>query len=194
MSKKKRKQQDGNRKLMEEENDELAGQLMISAPGGAAYALSEIYSQAGMMQSFNYIMDSIKAVHGDSLMVAESMLVSQAYVLNATFNTAITSARKSEYLPSAEYHANLALRAQNQCQRTLKTLLEYKNPKRATFIKQQNNLQINQAEEKKEKNVNPANELLEVNHDARLDTGTPQEASRGNQEMETVGEVHRAED
>lgn len=174
--------------------DKKTGQLLISAPGGAAYALSEIYSQAEIMQSFHDVMDAIKAVHGDSLRVAESMLVSQAYVLNATFNTAITSARKSEYLPSSEYHANLALRAQNQCQRTLKTLLEYKNPKRATFIKQQNNLQINQAEEKKEKNIKPANELLEVDHDARLDTGTPQESIRGNQEVETVGEVHRAED
>ena len=180
-------------KQKQKEHDKLVGHFLITAPGGAAYALSEIYSQAELIQSFDYVMDSINAVHDDSLKVAESMLVSQAYVLNATFNTAITSARSSEYLPSAEYHSNLALRAQNQCQRTLKTLLEFKNPKRTTFIKQQNNMQINQTEEKKEKNIKPANELLEVNHDARLDTGTPQEAGAGNQEVEAVGKVHRAE-
>ena len=191
MSKKKCKQKDGNRKLTKEENDKLVGQLLISAPGGAAYALSEMYSQADLLQSFHEVVEAIKAVHGDSLRVAESMLVSQAYVLNALFNTQTASAIKSNYIPEAEMHANIALRAQNQCNRTLKTLLEYKNPKRATFIKQQNNLQINEAE-KSEKNIKPANELLEVNHDARLDTGTPQEASRGNQEVETVGEVHRA--
>jgi hypothetical protein len=42
-------------------------------------------------------------------------------------------------------------------------LFEYKNLKRATFIKQQNNLQINQAGEEKEKSVKPANKILEHN-------------------------------
>ena len=193
MSKKKRKQKNGNTKSSKEETGKKIGQLLISAPGGAAYALSEMFSQADLVQSIEDVVEAIKSVHGDSLKVAESMLVSQVYTLNALFNTQTASAIKSNYIPEAEMHASIALRAQNQCNRTLKTLLEYKNPKRATFIKQQNNLQINEAENS-EKNIKPANELLEVNHDARLDTGTPQEASRGNQEVETVGEIDRAED
>ncbi len=196
MSKKKHKKKDGNKELTGEKHDKLVGKLLITAPGGAAFALSEMYSQADFMQSFNYIMDSIKAVHDDSLRGAESMLVSQAYVLQALFNTQATYAIKSTYTPEAEMHANIAFRAQSQCNRTLRTLLEYKNPKRATFIKQQINTlnqQINQTE-KLEKNVNPANKLLEVNHDARLDTGTPQEGVRGDTTLETMGEVHRAKD
>ena len=55
-------------------------------------------------------------------------------------------------------------------------------------------MQINQAEEKKEKEINPANKLLEINHDARLDTGAPQKAVRGHTMLETMGEVHRAKD
>ena len=97
-----------------------------------------------------------------------------------------------------EAFGKIALRAQNQCQRTLKTLLEYKNPKRTTFIKQQNNAtnqQINEGELKEisEKEINPANKLLEENHEARLDTGKTKEAVTVNSEVETVGELERTQ-
>ena len=65
---------------------------------------------------------------------------------------------------------------------------------RYTFIKQQNNLQINEGEQKKEKTIEPANELLEVNQDARLDTRATQETVAVDSEVETVGEVDGAED
>ena len=65
----------------------------------------------------------------------------------------------------------MAFRAQARCNRTLRTLLEFKNPKRATFIKQQNNMQINQANEEKEKTLNPTNKILEVNYESKV--GTP---------------------
>ena len=134
-------------------------------------------------------------IDGD-LSVAEAMLIDQAHVLQSIFVNMTGSMHAAEYISGMEAYGRIALRAQNQCQRTLRTLLEYKNPKRATFIKQLNQ-QFNQGEssrENSEKNVKPANELLEVSHDARLDTGTAQEASRSYQEVETVGEVHRAED
>ena len=45
-----------------------------------------------------------------------------------------------------------------------------------------------------EKEINPANELLEENHEARLDYGKAKEAVRVNQDLETMGEIHRAEE
>ena len=91
-------------------------------------------------------------------------------------------------------HANIAFRAQSQCNRTLKTLLEYKNPKRsATFIKHQINTlnqQINEAE-KSEKEINLANEILEVNHESRLDPRKTEETIGSDTPLETLGEDDR---
>jgi hypothetical protein len=42
-----------------------------------------------------------------------------------------------------------------------------------------------------EKEVKPANELLEENHETRLDTGKMQETIRTDSEVETVGELDR---
>ena len=147
-----------------------------------------------MPDSLDFMNEVIDGVLAGSLDAAESLLTSQAYLLNATFATEIIAARESQYIAEGEFHANIALRAQNQCQRTLRTLLEFKNPKRATFIKQQNNLQVTQAEDEKEKGVEPANEVLEHDHESRLDTRAPQEASRSNQDLETVGKIHRPKD
>jgi hypothetical protein len=191
---KKKKTKKNDKIISGEEHDKLVGRMLISAPGSAAGTLSDIYKQADFLKTFHDVGEAISAVHNDSLKVAESMLVSQVYVLNSLFNAHASAEIKSRYIEEKEMHANIALRAQNQCNRTLKTLLEFKNPKRATFIKQQNNLQINEGDQEKEKKVSPANELLEVNHDARLDPGTPQEAVRGDTTLETVEKVDGTED
>jgi len=137
---------------------------------------------------------NIALAKGD-LVDAEQMLLSQAHVLQKVFSNFIIRAQNADHLDHLEAFGKIALRAQNQCQRTLRTLLEYKNPKRAMFIKQQNNTlnqMINQGNEKNEKNIEPANELLEVDHESRLDPGTQKKTGKGNPRLEAVAKVNRA--
>jgi len=190
MTKKKSK---AKKKHTDIEHQETLGVIYTTPSLSSALLLKELHGDADFSKMLDQLQDRNEEVISGDLSVAEAMLIDQAHVLQALFNKLATQMNSAEYIKQMEAYGRMALRAQNQCQRTLRTLLEYKNPKRTTFIKQQNNLQINQAQ-KPEKNINPANKLLEVNHDARLDTGTPQEAGKSNQKVETVGEIHRAED
>ena len=167
-------------------NLQKVGQILISPFGSAADALSEIYSQADFVTSINELTEYTKVLQSGKMGLVEGMLVSQMVVLNAVFNTKITTARKSDTINEGNYHADIAFRAQALCNRTMRTFLELKSPKRATFFKQLNQ-QFNQGEDEKEKTVKPANELLEIDHDARLDTRTPQEAIGSDTTLETVG-------
>ena len=188
------------RELEEQEYEEALAIIHTTPSAACAFALKELHPDADFQIMTEQLRQRNQEVRNGDLSVAEAMLIDQAHVLQSIFTKCAARMEGSEYISQSEAYARIALRAQNQCQRTLKTLLEYKNPKRATFIKQQNNAinqQINQGQsprEISEKIIEPAIELLEVNHDARLDTGTPQETVEGNQEMETVGEIDRAED
>ena len=144
--------------------------------------------------------DRLKEINSDvidgDLTIAEALLIDQTLVLQSVFSNFTAKMANAKLLSQVEAFGKIALRAQNQCQRTLKTLLEYKNPKRTTFIKQQNNAtnqQVNDGKLKEipEKEIKPANELLEVNHEARLDTGKTKETVKVNSELETVGELDR---
>lgn len=126
----------------------------------------------------------------------EAMLLDQSHVLQALFTFLAHKMSGAEYLNQLDTYTRLALKAQNQCRQTLATLGELKNPKRATFIKQQNNAvnqQIIQAENSK-KPDEESNELLEVIDNERLDTRAPQAAIGTDQEMEPVGAIDRPED
>ena len=126
----------------------------------------------------------------------EAMLLDQAHTLQVIFTHSTQRMANAEILDHLEAFGRLALKAQNQCRQTLATLGELKNPKRATFIKQQNNAvnqQIKQAENSK-KTDEESNELLEVIPSERLDTRAPQAAIGTDQEMETVGTINRTED
>jgi hypothetical protein len=127
------------------------------------------------------------------------MLLSQAHVLQAmgTFFTMKLSG--AEYLNQVEAYSRIALKAQNQCRQTLATLGELKNPKRTTFVKQQNNAvnqQINnggvEQSENQEKPDNSANKLLEEDSPSEwMDFGETEETSGVNQGLEAVGAVDR---
>jgi len=182
------------KKYTKEEHDKKIGSILITPVGSAAGTLAEIYSQADFIKSIDDLHMFMNAVKEGGTGFAFSMLVSQMTVLNAVFNTKIQAARKSDTIDEGNYHADIAFRAQNQCNRTMRTLLELQNPKRATFIKQQNNLQVNQGESEKEKKVKPTNELLEHDHESRLDFGKKKETSGSHKEMEAVESVNRTED
>lgn|GEM_PF-4448422 len=106
------------------------------------------------------------------------VLASQVQVLNALFNryTQISMALLESGKPGWEPALHLALRAQNECRRSIATLNELRNPRKTTFIKknierQQNNLHLEGG-------------------NAQMDTGIETEAIGANQDLEAVGELH----
>ncbi|MDH6150543.1 MULTISPECIES: hypothetical protein [Paraburkholderia] len=143
--------------------------------------------------------DAVKA--GD-LSTVEAMLITQANTLDMMFNQLARKAAHSEYLNQMEANLRLALKAQAQCRSTLEALAEIKNPRPVAFVKQQNvghNVQVNNGTapptvaRAHEESDDQSNKLLEHQHGEWLDTGAAGEAGRGNQAMEAVGAVNRAE-
>jgi len=138
-----------------------------------------------------------KAVFEGDLRRVEAMLLDQSHVLQSLFVFFTQKMAHAKYMDSLEAYSRIALKAQNQCRQTSATLVELKNPKRATFIKQQNNAvnqQVNQHGENPKNSEYPANKILEEIPSERLDTRTPQAAIGVNQEVEAMGENHRTQD
>ncbi len=149
---------------------------------------------------FESLIETMKTVSNKvkngNLSNLEEMLVCQTYSLQHLFMRMACKISSTKNPDHIELFARFALKAQNQCRSTVATLSEMKNPKRATFIKQQNtavNQQINQSENSKNSNI-PANELLEKTHGERLDTKETKETIGTNQDLETVGKVMRCKD
>ena len=143
----------------------------------------DIESLADVMEA---VSDRVK--EGD-LSDLEEMLVCQTYSLQHIFMTMALKINSTTVVDHIDLFSRYALKAQNQCRSTIATLSEMKNPKRATFIKQQNNAvnqQINQDENSKNLDK-PANELLEKTDGERLDTRETQETIGANQDLEAVG-------
>ena len=107
------------------------------------------------------------------------ILASQIQVLNAIFSryAVISMAALESGKPGWEPALHLALRAQNECRRSIVSLNELRNPKKTTFIKknierQQNNL------------------VVEGKGDAQMDVGSAAAAIGANQELEAVEIQH----
>jgi len=83
-----------------------------------------------------------KIARGDYSEV-EEQLIRQAVVLENMFEIYFEKTINTEYHESQRIFGQLALKAQSQCRKTLNTLVELKNPKNLTFIKEQMNTQIN---------------------------------------------------
>ena len=137
-----------------------------------------------------------KAMHQGDLSTLEAMLFDQSHVLQTLFVLFTHKLSHAKHLEQVDTYSRIALKAQNQCRQTLATLGELKNPKRATFIRQQNNAvnqQINQDKNSK-KPEKESNEVLEVIPSERLDIRETQTTIGANPEMETVGAIDRPED
>jgi hypothetical protein len=134
---------------------------------------------------------SIDEVKRGNLADVEAMLYSQAYALNAMFATLMTRANRQEYMPPTQALMGLAFKAQNQSRATLQALVDLKQPRQPTFVKQANISQGHQqVNNLAEKNQISQNKLLE-GETYDLDS-RPQEKAKGvNSKMEAVGKVHR---
>ena len=182
--------------ITEEELVRFKALFQITPSWSASCAIGSLLPHTDKNKLAGVLRDQINQVLEGNLSRPGAMLITQAHVLQEVFTNFTSRMANTEYINQLEAFSKIALRAQNQCQRTLKTLLEFKNPKRTTFIKQQNNAinqQINEGdpEEISEKEIKPANELLDVTHEARLDSPETKEAITVDTEVETVGELVR---
>lgn len=133
---------------------------------------------------------SIGEVRRGNLVDIEAMLYSQAYALNVMFATLMTRANRQEYMPPTQALMSLAFKAQNQSRATLQALVDLKQPRQPTFVKQANISQGHQqVNNLAEKNITSQNELLKDSH-AELDNGTATTPTGVDTEMEALGKVH----
>lgn len=132
---------------------------------------------------------------------AEAMLTAQAHTLDAIFSNLARRAMQAEYLSSFDTYLKLGLRAQSQCRATWESLAVIKNPVGRAYVGQANfakNQQVNNTagpSRTREKQNSPNELLEESDHEPNkwLDTRTPTDAVRADQDLETVGEIDRSE-
>ena len=138
----------------------------------------------------NELLDSFNRIKKDNLLEIQAMLLSQAHTLNVFFNRCLSQVGDMTMVNQIQTFSDLALRAQNNCRKTLATLAELKNPKRATFIKQQNN-SVNQQVNNSENPLKKSNEqLCEAQHES-LDDRSKEKAIAINTTVGTLETVDR---
>jgi hypothetical protein len=144
----------------------------------------------------------------------EAMLFAQAHSLQTMFVVLARRANQQTTMNNTEAFMRMALKAQNQCRMTLETLATLKNP--PVVIARQANInnggqqQVNNGPPPEQAAHPPKNlrgraqprahatktksektELLESQHEQRLDTRAPRTAGSTDPNLETVGTVHR---
>ncbi len=169
----------------------------------AAAVVSAYSTKANGELDFTTLVQDLRVqfgqVHGGNLQRAEAMLTAQAHGLDAILCALLAQrAARAENLPQLEVNLRLALKAQSQSRATWETLATIRNPL-AIFAKQANfsngHQQINNGTPETVASVRNEirpNELLEHEHDKRLDTFTPSAAIQADPVLATVGIVHRA--
>jgi hypothetical protein len=133
---------------------------------------------------------SIGEVKQGNLADVEAILYSQAYALNVMFATLMTRANRQEYMPPTQALMSLAFKAQNQSRATLQALVDLKQPRQPTFVKQANisqgHQQVNNSSEKNQISQNKLLEGQTYDLDSR-----PKSKTKGiNSRMEAVGKVY----
>ena len=159
-----------------------------------------------LTESVGVMRGMVNAVRAGDMAGLEETLTTQAVALDAIFNEMARRAalNMSEYLNATEIYLRLGLKAQAQCRATLQTLFEMKNPQPVAFVKQANistgPQQVNNGGSgmspgvsHAENSANRSNELLGLNHEQRLDTGTAGASGGAHPRLETVGAVDRSE-
>ena len=185
----------------EESEERAVARIVLSPSLQSALTLKDYgksFENLELMSLIEELRHQIGQTIDGDLGRAEAMLTTQAHCLDAIFNNLARRAIHAEYMSGFDTYLKLGLRAQSQCRATLQTLAAIKNPVGRAYVNQANfahNQQINNTAKPSHtwENQKLPNELLEnTEHepDKWLDRGTPEEAIRANQDLETVGEVH----
>ena len=183
-----------------ESDDEGTARIALTPEYHAVHSIHQLnqitaFKAADLTHLANQLEKQTQQLQDGDLGHAESILAAQAQTLDALFHNLLRRAAlnyRNEF-SVVDRLFRLAMKAQSQCRATLDSLAAMKKPP-PDLIKQTNiahgHQQVNNFPEKE----NAPNELLEKTDGERLDTGTPAEAVRGDQALETVGAKHRAKD
>lgn len=188
--------------------DELAAMVLAKKATIPEAMAADVLAELGDGADWGSTLRALNDLRADALAdpsdtkTVERMLLAQSVVLQSLFGHYMMLANRSAELPKLQAFGDLALKAQNQCRRTLATLAEIRNPRRTQFIKQQNNAvnqQINNSSGATEIRKIPdsgTNKLLEVDdaQGRRLDFGSTALAIDDDTSLETVGAIHRPPD
>src|SRR3989338_5077624 len=160
----------------------------------AAYTIDSLHGESMDIKTLlKELSESFVRVKSDNMFEVEVMLLSQAQTLNVFFHRCLSQVGNSEFMPHIQIMSDLALRTQNNCRKTLLALAEIKNPKRATFIKQQNNAIGNQQVNNSENSKKSANEVLNgVQHES-LDDRSKEKTIAIHPTLATVEASYRSE-
>jgi hypothetical protein len=178
----------------DKETTKRFAQLALLPSTNAAAVIGEygkIFGDHDLSDIVAELRESIDSINDGNMQRCEGMLITQAHALQSIFTDLSRRALNQEYMKNLETFLRLALKAQSQCRQTLETLSTLKNPP-VVYAKQANisngPQQVNNgtpapATTHAEKINNQPNELLEVINGERVDTGTTQEAIRGDKAM-----------
>jgi len=97
------------------------------------------------------VQKSQKMIAKGNFSEVEAHLIAQSTALERIFRIFTERMINEKYFVAQGTYGQIALKAQNQARKTLLAIAELKNPKKLTFIKQQNNAQINVNQKKNSK-------------------------------------------
>ena len=172
--------------------------LRTSFLGSAALTIQDIFNsdELDFVKLMTELGKQQTSINKGNPYLLESMLINQMQVLQAMFTCASSQIDRSTMFSQMQAYADIAIKANNACRKTILALNQIKNPTSTTFIKQQNNAvnqQINNDRPTSEKNKKPANELLTEKRNETLDFRRASEAIPAHPAMETV-EIGRRQD
>ena len=186
----------------EEERHHRFAKRTISPAVAAWRIISAAEQETGIAEriDFKILLDELHeqaaAVNRGDLTQAEAMLMNQATSLQTLYARLVERAMDQSLMPNFEGLMRIALKAQNQSRMTIETLAAIKNPP-VVFAKQANiahgHQQVNNGTPSPahaEKTINQPNELLEVQHGERMDTGTTCKAIRKDKAMAAVDKIN----
>jgi hypothetical protein len=133
----------------------------------------------------------IQKVNNGDFTGIESTLTAQAMTLDLLYNKMMRLAVESDQPEKQQFYMDVAMRAQNQCRKTMLALGSSKIPPQQTVVKQQNiavNQQVNNGSLPKPLKIKPENELLEAKQNEWMDTRAQTAPSNVNSQLETVEE------
>lgn len=181
----------------EKQSARNASMVLSDSRFNAMLTMHSIHPETDFNELFNSYKPKTEKILAGSTEKIESMLMNQAYTLECLFHKMTCRAMRAEYIPNMQTYLDMAMKAQKQCRQTLSALVDIKHPRRAMFVKQQNNAinqQINNGTDSENFQKKSAKELLtEVKHEA-VDTRGTLKASRDDKGLETVGKVHGSKD
>lgn len=184
-----------------------ASAMAVSSSANAAAVVDSFAKAAFGEQDINELVSllskSMTDLNGGKMNRVENMLLGQAHALQSIFVSLARRASRQEYLKQYETYLRLSLKAQSQCRATLETLAAIKNPP-IVYARQANIAngpqQVNNGVSGQVRPGAPAQEIeLEQ---SKLSGGgnelLPDARASGltipaNQEVEALGEIHRAE-